>query len=261
MNQLKSHLRLPKAFIFAVQFLTRIPLGKHHEYEPELAATAVAWYGVVGLLMGSVLALSGWVLTDWIDLPSLLVAALVLTIWVVITGALHLDGVGDCGDALMGGHTSERMLEIMKDTNCGIGAIVAVALVLLVKLSALIILLDEGSWYLLLFAPVMARVILTLVLLYLPYFNLPYLRSNGLATKLNLHLNTKEIITTGLLLSLSLVLIWFQGFIVALIASAVGYLLIHRSLIKPLKGTTGDIYGSVVEVTEAAVLIGLVAAL
>jgi cobalamin synthase len=108
--------QLPEAFRFAVQFLTRIPLGKHVEYQPKLAGAAVAWYGVVGLLMGCVLAISGWVLTDWIHLPSLLVAAIVLIIWVVITGALHLDGVGDCGDAWMGGHTPERMLEIMKDT-------------------------------------------------------------------------------------------------------------------------------------------------
>jgi adenosylcobinamide-GDP ribazoletransferase len=254
MNQLP--LKLPEAFKFSVQFLTRIPLGTHSQYEPDLAAAAVAWYGVVGLLISSVLAISGWVLTDWIHLPSVLVAALVLTIWVVITGGLHLDGVGDCGDALMGGHTPERMLEIMKDTNCGIGAIVFVVLILLVKLSALMILLEQESWYLLLFAPVMARVVLTLVLLYLPY-----LRSNGLATQLHPHLNAKEIITAGLLLSLSLILIWFQGFMIALIASGVGYLLIYLSLIKPLKGTTGDIYGTVVEVTEAAVLIGLVAAL
>lgn len=248
--------QLPEAFKFAVQFLTRIPLGKHAEYQPELAGAAVAWYGVVGLSIGSVLTISGWVLTDWIQLPSLLVAALVLTIWVLITGALHLDGVGDCGDAWMGGHTSERMLEIMKDTNCGIGAIVTVALVLLVKLSALAILLDEEDWYLLLFAPVMARVILTLVMLYLPY-----VRSNGLATRLHHNLDRSAIVTAGFLLSFGLTLIWFQGFVIALIASAVGYLLIYRSLIKPLKGTTGDIYGAVVEVTEAAVLIGLVAAL
>jgi adenosylcobinamide-GDP ribazoletransferase len=254
MNQLI--LQLPAAFRFAVQFLTRISLGKHAEYDPEMAGAAVAWYGVVGLLIGCVLAISGWILTDWIHLPSLLVAALVLTIWVVITGALHLDGVGDCGDAWMGSHTPERMLEIMKDTSCGIGAIVSVALVLLVKFSALVLLLDGEDWYLLLFAPVMARVVLTLVLLYVPY-----VRSNGLATQLHPHLNAKSIVTAGLLLSFVLLLFWFQGFITALIVSAMSYLLIHRSLIKPLKGTTGDIYGTVVEVTEAAVLIGLVAAL
>ena len=254
MNQL--NLQLPIAFKFAVQFLTRIPLGKHSEYKPEMAGAAVAWYGVVGLLIGFILAISSWVLTDWIQLPSLLVAAVVLTIWVVITGALHLDGVGDCGDAWMGGHTPERMLEIMKDTTCGIGAIVSVALILLVKFSALAILLGQEDWFLLIFAPIIGRVILTLALLYLPY-----LRSNGLATKLHLHLNAKATVITGLVLSLGLILVWFQGFIAALMASAVVYLFIYQSLIKPLKGTTGDIYGTLVEVIEAAVLIGLVAAL
>lgn len=254
MNQ--SNLKLPTEFKFAVQFLTRIPLGKHSEYKPKVAGAAVAWYGVVGLLIGFILAIFSWVLTDWIALPSLLTAALLLSIWVVITGALHLDGVGDCGDAWMGGHTPERMLEIMKDTTCGIGAIVSVALILLLKFSALTILLGQEGWFLILFAPVIGRVILTLALLYLPY-----LRSNGLATQLHLHLNVKAIVITGLVLLLGLMLISFQGLVAALMASAVGYLLIYQSFIKPLKGTTGDIYGTLVEVTEAAVLIGLVAAL
>jgi cobalamin synthase len=66
-------------------------------------------------------------------------------------------------------------------------------------------------------------------------------------------------VSLDLLASLGLVLIWFQDLIVAFIASAVGYWLIHRSLIRPLKGSTGDIYHTVVEVTEAAFLIGLAA--
>jgi adenosylcobinamide-GDP ribazoletransferase len=258
MNQMLQQLnqKIPKAFKFAIEFLTRIPVGKHSEYQTEMAGAAVAWYGFVGLLIGFFLAISGWILMDLIELPPLLVAALVLTLWVVFTGALHLDGVGDCGDAWMGGHTPERMLEIMKDTNCGIGAIVSVALILLIKFSALTAILETENWVLLLFAPVIARVVLTLVLL-----NLPYLRLSGLATPLHSNLNVNAIMAAGLVLLLVLVLIWFQGLVTALMVSALGYLLIYQSLIKPLKGTTGDIYGTVVEVTEAAVLIGLVAAL
>jgi adenosylcobinamide-GDP ribazoletransferase len=248
--------KFPDTFIFAIQFLTRLRLGKHLNYQPELAGAAVAWYAPVGLLIGCVLALTGWMMTDWFQLSPFLVAALVLAVWVVITGALHLDGVGDCGDAWMGGHTPERMLEIMKDTKCGIGAIVSVGMILLIKFSALALLVAQDDWQLLIFAPVMGRAILTLVLLYVPY-----VRPEGLAAFVQSHLDSKLVIGIGLLLSFALTLIWFQGFLYALIASMVGYLIIHLSLIKPLKGATGDIYGTVLEVTETAVLIGLVAAL
>lgn len=248
--------KLPDAFKFAIQFLTRLRLGKPLDYRPELAGAAVSWYAPVGLLIGCLLAITGWMMTDWFQLSPLLVAALILSVWVVISGALHLDGVGDCGDAWMGGNTPEDMLEIMKDTQCGIGAIVSVSLILLIKFSSLTLLVAQHDWPLFLFAPVMGRAILTLVLLYVPY-----VRAGGLATSVQSNLDSQAIITIGLLLSFGLALIWFQGFLYALMASMIGYLIIYLGLIKPLKGATGDIYGTVVEVTEAAVLIGLVVAL
>ena len=246
----------PDPFKFAIQFLTRVSIGRHLHYRPELAGAAVTWYAPVGLLIGCVLALTGWVMADWFQLPAFLVAALVLAAWVVITGALHLDGVGDCGDAWMGGHTPERMLEIMKDTSCGIGAIVSVGLILIIKFAALVLLVAQHDWLLLIFAPVISRAILSFVLLYVPY-----VRSGGLASLMKPNLDRKAIISVGLFMSLVFAFLWFQGTIYALIASMIGYLIIYFSLIKPLKGATGDIYGAVVEVIEATVLIGLVAAL
>jgi len=120
-------------FLQAIQFLTRLPLTRQANYTAGLAGAAVSWYAPTGLIIGVLMVLAGWICS--LLLPPFLVSAIVLGVWVAITGALHLDGLGDCGDAWMGGHNPERMLEIMKDTSCGIGAIVAVVLVLLVKFS------------------------------------------------------------------------------------------------------------------------------
>ena len=247
---------MPQAFQFAVRFLTRLPFGKHADYKPELAAAAVSWYGPVGVVIGSIIAISAWVLCGWLQLAALPAAALLLAIWVSITGALHLDGVGDCGDAWMGGHTPQHMLEIMKDSSCGAGAIVSIVLILVMKFSALVVLVEQGDWQLLIFAPVMARVVLTLVIRYTPY-----LRSDGLGASLQSNLDIRSISIVGSLLFLALSVLWLKGFIYAVIASFIAYLIIHQSLIRPLKGVTGDIYGAVVELTETAVLIGLVAAI
>jgi adenosylcobinamide-GDP ribazoletransferase len=241
-------------FLQAIQFLTRLPLGKHANYTPGLAGAAVSWYAPTGLIIGVLMVLSGWIFS--LLLPPFLVSAIVLSVWVAITGALHLDGLGDCGDAWMGAHTPERMLEIMKDTSCGIGALVAVILILLLKFSALTLLIGQGAWSMLLFAPVLARISLSLVIHYVPYR-----RAEGLGSSLKTDLNFNAIVISSLLMSLLLSLISFQAFIYGAIACGIAWLIIYRFFINPIRGATGDVYGALVEVTETLVLVGLVASL
>ena len=241
------------SFLCAAKFLTRLPLGKELESPAALSGDTVTWYAPVGMLIGILMTAIAWFLSQRIQLPPSIVGIVVLITWVGITGALHLDGLADCGDAWMGGHTAERMLEIMKDTSCGIGAIVAVALVLLVKLSALSILLAQGDWMLLVFPPVIARIALSIVIC-----STPYIRSEGIGWSLQSNVSTKEIGISGLVLSLVLCMVSFQSFIIAAIASAIAFLLIYQCFIKPVKGATGDIYGALVETVEAFVLVGLV---
>ena len=235
----------------AIQFLTRLPLGKVSEYQSSQAGRAVSWYGPTGLIIGVCLVLTAW--TTSLLLPPLVVAALLLGIWVVITGALHVDGLGDCGDAWMGGHNTERMLEIMKDTSCGIGAIVAVVPVLLIKFSALTVLIGKGDWLLLLFAPVLARISLSLVIYYFPYQ-----RVEGLGSRLQESIEPGKMVISIALLSFLLCVVSLPGFIYGSIGCAIAFAMIYRLFIKPIGGTTGDIYGALVEVTEALVLISLV---
>ncbi len=241
-------------FLQAIQFLTRLPLPRQPDYAAGLAGAAVSWYAPTGLIIGVLMVLAGWICS--LLLPPFLIGAIVLSIWVAITGALHLDGLGDCGDAWMGAHNPERMLEIMKDTSCGIGAIVAVVLVLLLKFSALTLLIGQGAWSLLIFAPVLARISLGLVIHYVPYR-----RPEGLGSSLKTGLNFNRIVVSGLLMSLLLSLISFQAFIYGVIASGIAWVIIYWFFVKPIRGATGDVYGALVEVTETMVLVSLIASL
>ncbi len=241
------------SFLSAVRFLTRLPFAQDSVYHSGLSGEAVSGYAPVGMLIGLVLAAIAWFLWQWLALAPAIVAIIVLAIWSGITGALHLDGLADCGDAWMGGHTAEQMLEIMKDTACGVGAIVAVSLVLLAKFSALSLLLQQGDWILLLFPPVIARMALSIVICVTPY-----IRHDGIGASLQSNLSIKMIAICGLVLAVLLCLISWLSFVISVLASAIACSLIYYGFIKRVQGATGDIYGALVEITESFVLIGLV---
>ena len=83
------------------------------------------------------LVLGGFGVAVWFGLAEishqhLLTAALVLAVWVLLTGALHLDGVADCADAWVGGFGDrEKTFQILKDPRSGTHSCSVLVLVLL----------------------------------------------------------------------------------------------------------------------------------
>jgi adenosylcobinamide-GDP ribazoletransferase len=99
----------------AFAFLTRIPVGGHPYDEAELA-WAPAHFPLVGLVLGGLLAAAHRLL--W-PVGPLADAALVVGTSLLVTGALHEDGLADTSDALGGTHDRARVLEILKDSRVG----------------------------------------------------------------------------------------------------------------------------------------------
>src|SRR6185312_11814701 len=103
----------PRAVRVALQFLTRLPLRIETPPQAREIGLSLACYPVVGLALGVILWSAALPASR---LPGLLGAALVLALWVALTGALHLDGIADVADAWIGGHGDrERTLRIMQD--------------------------------------------------------------------------------------------------------------------------------------------------
>ena len=97
----------------AIQFLTCVPIRCERPPLPREVGLSLLWYPAVGLFFGLLLWGSALLLNR---VASPLAAAIVLTIWVGVTGALHLDGLADTVDAWAGGRRDrERTLAIMKD--------------------------------------------------------------------------------------------------------------------------------------------------
>lgn len=125
-----------KRFMVALEFLTVFKLRRN----PSVISTgdlsaSMAVFPLVGALQGLILAAAVWCLG--FILPWGAVAALVVLIGILTNGGLHLDGLSDTIDGLAGGNTPEERLRIMRDSSVGALGATAVALVLIMKYSAL----------------------------------------------------------------------------------------------------------------------------
>ena len=235
--------------LIALQFLTCLPVRLNGKPEPQQVGKSLLYYPLVGLLIGSLL----WLLDMALGSSAApLKAALLLTAWVALTGALHLDGLADSADAwLGGGGDRERTLAIMKDPRSGPAAVVVLVLLLLLKFVALWVLLAEGGELALLLAPVLGRsAVLGL------FLGTPYVRQGGLGQGLAEHLPRGQV--TGALIAavlLCLVLV-DAGWLALLVAGGVGWLA-RRAMCRRIGGTTGDTAGALLELVECSVLVAL----
>ena len=108
--------RQGRALLVALQFLTILPVPRHIRDSENLTGASMLWYPGVGLLLGLLLTFVG----DMLTLPFYLQAGLLLALWVVLSGGLHLDGFADCVDAWAGGlGDRKRTLQLLTDPLCG----------------------------------------------------------------------------------------------------------------------------------------------
>ncbi|BCB28058.1 adenosylcobinamide-GDP ribazoletransferase [Sulfurimicrobium lacus] len=237
-----------KALLLAIQFLTRLPTPALADLAPRDWGRSALFYPLVGLLIGTLLAALQFAIGAS---AAPLQAALLLTVWVLLTGGLHLDGLADTADAWVGGHGDrQRTLDIMKDPRSGPAAVSAIVLVLLLKFAALAVLLKSGFWPALLLAPLLGRASLLGMLL-----STPYVRAGGMGAAIAGHLPRKAALI--LLLATALGVCFAADGWKALLAVLVVGFLLRRAFLARLDGMTGDMLGAAVELSEAAALLAL----
>ncbi len=239
--------RLRPLFV-ALQFLTRLPLNFTELPNEREIGESLLYYPLVGLLVGIVLAALAWALRD--NSP-MLQAALLLTLWVWITGALHLDGLADSVDAWVGGQGSrERTLAIMKDPCCGPAGAVALILVLLVKFAALEALAAQHEELPLVLAPLIGRTALPALLI-----STPYVRPGGLGEVLARECPRGPTLAVVFMTAATIALAAGTDGLWSLASAFVLFVVLRDFMRRRLDGTTGDSAGAMVELVEASVLL------
>ena len=239
----------------AIGFLTILPVAPR---DAGGLATARGWFPLVGLLLGVVLAaadlLMHWGYPLFSDVyrpfPPLLSAAVLAVLLAALTRALHLDGFMDCCDALLGGFSRERRLEIMRDSHVGAFAVTGVVGLLLIKVAAIMALPPSGRMWALLVFPCLSRWGMLLVLEIFPYA-----RSQGIGTSFQPQGGWWQLLA-GLAVAVIVTVALTGPGGLALLALATAVALgLGAWASKLLGGVTGDVYGAVNEVAEASVLV------
>jgi adenosylcobinamide-GDP ribazoletransferase len=237
-------------FWIALQFLSSLPIRLPGMPTPEELGRSLLFYPLVGLLFGVVLWALNWLL---LGTPLLLHAALLLTVWVLLSGGLHLDGLADSADAWLGGFGDrERTLTIMKDPRSGPIAVVTLVLVLLLKFAALLALIEQPHSIFLVIVPLIGRSAMLGL-----FLTTPYVRAGGLGQALADHLprsTGRQVLAVS---ALACVLIAGLSGAVAVVLAALLFVWLRLVMLRRLGGTTGDTAGALLELLEVAVLVGL----
>jgi len=122
-------------FVAATAFFTRIPITPAACRPKQLADAAWA-FPLVGAGIGGIVACT-FLLAQLFGLGDRLVALLAVLAGVVLTGALHEDGLADTADGLIGGHDRDQRLAIMRDSRHGTFGVIAIVFSVLLRAVAL----------------------------------------------------------------------------------------------------------------------------
>lgn len=273
--------RFVRHYLLALQFFTRIPvtgaLAHWVGFSPAMLRASAAHFPGVGVLVGLLVGLATAVLLALLahsPLAPLVAAVLGTVVSVLVTGGFHEDGLADLADGLGGGHTRERVLEIMKDSRVGAFGAMALVLALLSKVSLLALIgsVDARAMVLALFgAQVVSRT--------WPLLHIRLMAHVGDAAGSKSKPLADQISGASLLVGifwcfagLSPVLFGLgainsvasaestvaavQPLLAALLASGLAWVYLWRLLQRRLQGFTGDALGATQQVCEIAFYLG-----
>lgn len=249
-------------FMTALQFLTIFPLWRKEPLKEGELAKSLFYFPVVGFLIGVVLVYAD-VFFNWVALPPAITNLLLILISVLITRALHIDGLADTLDGLMGGFDAESRLRIMKDSRIGTAGVLGIIFDLSLKYFCLNS-LDQYSnekYSALLTMPMLSHWAQTIMV-----YRANYGREQGVGRAFVGHLRKSGLAATtaiALVLSGFIIVRYFETFVdfhtlvlaCAVFFGTVGLTVLCRwYVVRKIGGVTGDAIGAVSELNEVLVL-------
>lgn len=238
-------------FFAALAFLTKIPVPGQNKITGDNLVKSSSYFPLVGAILGGLLYLFSRLISIYFAGKTSLLAALLLILWVFLTGALHLDGLADTFDGLAGGRTKEDRLRIMKDSSTGSFGLVAVVLVLLLKFTCLQSLQDEHLTAALFYSPLLSRWSMVTLMSFTPYAK----KKESLGKPFVERIEKEQLILATALTAAAGSIYPRTFFLILLPPVLLFVFLLRRFFLQKLDGITGDCLGAANELLEAAVLL------
>jgi adenosylcobinamide-GDP ribazoletransferase len=235
----------------AVAFLTRIPVGP--PAGGELAGSAWA-FPLVGAGIGAVAAFV-FLAAQLIGLRDWLSALLTVLAGLLLTGALHEDGLADTADGLFGGHDRDRKLAIMRDSHHGTYGVLAIVLSVALRAAALAQIGEAvHAGLALVVAHTASRAVLPAVM-----SALPPARHDGLGAAAGRPRSAAVLTAAVIAVAIGLVSLGPLRGAVALGLAAVAVLAAAALARHQIGGYTGDVLGAFQQIAEIVILLAAAA--
>lgn len=240
-----------RKFLLALQFLTIIPVGTKARLDKNKLSSSTAYFPVVGLLLGLILAGVNNLLS-LIQLEQFLANVILVILLIILTGGLHLDGLADTFDALLSRKSKSQMLEIMRDSHIGTMGALSLICIILIKLSLFSSLEAAVKNTSLILMGVLSRYSLVFSM-----FVFSYAREEGKARVFMEGMNPRIFFSATLIsLICSILLMKWAGLAVFIMAVTFTFL-VGRFIAGKIGGMTGDTLGAINELAEVFVLINI----
>jgi len=233
----------------ALGLLTRLPVQTDGT---RTAEAAWAW-PLAGVLVGLLSAVIASV-AMFLGLPPAIAAGLALATQIILTGALHEDGLADCADGFWGGADPDARLSIMKDSRIGAYGVIALILSLGLRWGALAVLFDASA----VFGPMLAAAALSRVPMAALMHWLAPVRPGGLSADVGRPGQDAVILAAATGLLAALLVAGLGALLAAAIAAALCWGISRLALAK-IGGQTGDVLGACQQIAEIGMLMVFVA--
>lgn len=230
----------------AVSFLTVIPVASGTGAAEERLGRA--YFPAVGAAVGLVAGIA-FTVANALTTP-LLAAALGVAVLVGVTGAIHLDGLADAADGLLGAGDRERRLEVMRDPRLGSYGVAAIALVLIVEVAALAAMAPARALVGLVIAGALSRLAVLALIAWLPY-----VRAAGLGSAASDRRRRGLDLAVGVVTALALSALDWKRAAVSIVFAGLVTVVVAVVAARRVGGATGDIYGASAELAQAATLL------
>jgi adenosylcobinamide-GDP ribazoletransferase len=231
----------------AVSFLTILPVAIESANESDVAAS-MAWFPLVGVLMGSVFALEDYALSFLLG-HALRSTILVLSM-VALSGAVHLDGLADTADALGAGRDRVRALEILRDSRIGTFGAIALFFALGLKVLSLAGLSGRPRLAALILAPMLGRWALVAV-----SCKIDYLRTEGAGSSMLGRGSDRNLAIASIIAILAMIPLFSRKVIIAYAIAIIATVAMRSFYLRWLRGITGDLIGACGEIVEVLAMI------
>lgn len=240
-------------FLLMLQFLTRIPINISLNCDRENFRRGALFLPVVGFIIGGI----QWVIYYLLHrvMPSSIISIFVVLTGAMVTGALHIDGLGDTCDGFYAFKGKERIIEIMKDSRIGSFGAIAIVMDLLLKVAAIAALINYRRPAAIIAAVVIGR----FSIVFMSFISKPA-KSSGSGNLFIGNMNKAIVLVSAVLtILICSLLLGVKASAVVFIGTLILTFLISKYSESKIDGATGDILGANNELAEILALVLVIA--